>query len=85
MSNLDLVELLKAEDIVLALQQVINSSSDDLTINCSQVDYISSKNLQILISLYKSINNMAKKIKFLNVSQELVDCSKNIGAEFIFE
>lgn len=70
-------------DLYDCLEQNFTSEISDLVLDFSKVDFISSKGLRVLVSVYKSLGE--RKMKVINANESVTDIFRLSGLQKIFE
>lgn len=71
----------QAEKATTALSEV----EDSVTIDMSELEYISSMGLGVLVSTYKRLDQKGEKIRFTNLNAHIRDLFKYTSLDKVFE
>ena len=74
-----------ALEVEQAMQPLHELSDKDITIDCTQLEYIASSGLRILLALLKSAKANGNKVVLSNLNDEIKDVFKMTGFIDLFE
>ncbi len=73
-----------AAEVEQILQPLYNTNGQDVIIDCTQLEYIASSGLRILISVLKGAKAGGSKVTLKNVNEDIQDVFKLTGFINIF-
>ena len=74
-----------AVEMEAALQQLFNSNGKDVILDCTDLEYIASSGLRILLNLLKKVNAGGSRIVLKNVNEVIRDVFEITGFVSLFE
>lgn len=74
-----------AQETEMALLPLLNSDGKDIIINCTDLEYISSSGLRILLSILKQAKAVGSRVVLKNVNDVIRDVLDLTGFVSIFE
>lgn len=74
-----------AADVEQTLQPLYNSNGRDVIIDCTELEYIASSGLRILISILKGAKAGGSKVTLKNVNEDIQSVFKLTGFISLFE
>lgn len=74
-----------AAEVENVLQPLYNSDGKDVIIDCSELEYIASSGLRILIGILKGAKASGSKVVLKNMNEEIKSIFKLTGFIYIFE
>lgn len=74
-----------AAEVEKILQPLYNSNGHDVIIDCSQLEYIASSGLRILISILKGAKASGSRVVLKNVNEDIMSVFQLTGFVNIFE
>ncbi len=74
-----------AAEVENVLQPLYNSDGKDVVIDCSELEYIASSGLRILIGILKGAKASGSKVVLKNMNEEIKSIFKLTGFIYIFE
>ena len=74
-----------AAEVEQTLQPLYNSNGKDVVINCTELEYIASSGLRILISVLKGAKAGGSKVIIKNLNDDIMDVFKLTGFISLFE
>ena len=74
-----------AVEVEQTLQPLYNSNGKDVVIDCTELEYIASSGLRILISVLKGAKAGGSKVIIKNLNDDIMDVFKLTGFISLFE
>lgn len=74
-----------AQETEQALQPLLNSGGKDIVIDCTELDYIASSGLRILLGILKQAKEVGSRVILKNVNEVIRDVLELTGFISIFE
>ena len=74
-----------AQEVEQAMQPLHEVSGKDITIDCTQLEYIASSGLRILLALLKSAKANGNKVVLKNLNDEIKEVFKMTGFIDLFD
>jgi len=74
-----------AVEVEAALQPLLESEGKDIVIDCTELEYIASSGLRILLSILKQAKSVGSKVTLKNVNDVIRDVFELTGFIRIFE
>jgi anti-sigma B factor antagonist len=74
-----------AMEVEQALQPLFNSEGRDIVIDCTELEYIASSGLRILLSILKNAKASGNKVVLRNVNDDIREVFKLTGFISIFD
>ena len=74
-----------ATDVEKALQPLLDNDSRDIVFDCSQMDYIASSGLRILLSVLKNAKSQGRKVALKDVNEDIKNVFKMTGFINLFD
>lgn len=74
-----------AAEVEQKLQPLYATNGKDVEIDCTQLEYIASSGLRILISILKGAKSGGSKVTLRNVNDDIKDVLKMTGFTSLFE
>jgi anti-sigma B factor antagonist len=68
-----------------ALQPLLDSKGKDVIIDCTELEYISSSGLRVLLSILKQAKSVGSRVVLKNVNEVIKDVLELTGFVSIFE
>lgn len=65
--------------------EILDKVDDNLTIDMSELEYISSMGLGVLMKNYQRLNSSGKKIKLRNLNKHISDVFRYTSLDKVFE
>jgi anti-anti-sigma factor len=79
------LDTVAAAEVEKTLQPLYSSNGLDVIIDCTQLEYIASSGLRILISILKAAKATGSKVALKNVNDDILSVFKLTGFINIFE